>query len=115
VQFVASRRKQCDLWTTQFPEDHPDAMVLHLRCGLNPRVFRLDPSPSVHWFDVDVPKVIELRQRLCPEGAGYVMIGSSVNVPEDHPGWIAAEAVRIYLSEDIMNQLIKPPVQVPRT
>jgi hypothetical protein len=32
---------------------HPQATVLHLGCGLDSRVFRVDPPPSVRWYDVD--------------------------------------------------------------
>ena len=47
------RAKQLDDWCTDFLQRHPDAVVLHLGCGLDGRVFRLDPPPSVLWFDVD--------------------------------------------------------------
>jgi O-methyltransferase involved in polyketide biosynthesis len=30
--------------------------VLHLACGLDTRVHRLDPPSSVRWFDVDYPR-----------------------------------------------------------
>ena len=42
--------------------DHPDATVLHVGCGMDSRVFRVDPPATVQWFDVDYPDVIELRR-----------------------------------------------------
>jgi hypothetical protein len=30
---------------------NPVATVLHLGCGLDSRVFRIDPPPTVRWFD----------------------------------------------------------------
>ena len=113
VLSIAMRAKQFDIWTTQFLADHPNATVLHLGCGLDSRVFRIKPSASVRWFDVDFPEVIELRRRLYPDRAGYSMIGSSLadlqwldNMPGDHPAWIVAEGVTMYLSEDVMNPLL---------
>lgn len=110
---IAMRAKQFDIWTTEFLADHPGATVLHLGCGLDSRVFRIDPPASVRWFDVDYPEVIELRRRLYPERAGYEMIGSSLTdlqwldaIPGDHPAWILAEGVTMYLSADIMNPLL---------
>src|SRR4029453_11127268 len=75
---IAIRAKQFDIWTTEFLADHPGATVLHLGCGLDSRVWRIDPPASVRWFDVDYPEVIELRRRLYPERAGYTTIGSSL-------------------------------------
>lgn len=113
VLSIAMRAKQFDIWTTQFLADHPDATVLHLGCGLDSRVFRINLPTSAHWFDIDFPEVIELRQRLYPEKVGYSMIGSSLadlqwldNIPRDHPAWIVAEGVTMYLSKDIMNPLL---------
>jgi len=52
--------------------------MLHLGCGLDSRVYRIDPPASVRWFDVDYPEVIALRRHLYPERAGYRVIGSSL-------------------------------------
>ncbi len=110
---VASRAKQLDLWTARFLANHPDATVLHLGCGLDSRVYRVAPPSSVRWFDVDYPEVIESRQRLYPERAGYRMIGSSLadlvwldDVAGDRPAMIVAEGVTMYLTEDVMRVLL---------
>lgn len=110
---IAMRARQFDLWTAEFLGGHPDAVVLHLGCGLDSRVFRLDPPPAVSWFDVDFPDVIELRRRLYPQRAGYQTIGSSLAdlgwlaaIPNDRSAWILAEGVTMYLSTDVMNTLL---------
>ena len=84
------RARQFDLWTVDYLAGHPDAVVLHLGCGLDSRVYRLDPPPAVSWFDVDFPDVIELRRRLYPERAGYQTIGSSLA----DLGWVADDPQR---------------------
>ena len=68
---IALRAKQLDDWTVEFLAEHQKATVLHLACGLDTRVQRLDPPPSVRWLDVDYPEVIELRRRLLPEPSGH--------------------------------------------
>lgn len=110
---IAMRAQQFDLWTSAYLVDHPDAIVVHLGCGLDSRVFRINPPPSVRWVDVDFPEVIELRRRLYPERAGYEMIGSSLadlrwvdQLPTDRPVWILAEGVSMYLSPEIMHPLL---------
>ena len=52
---VALRAKQLDDWCADYLRQHPDAVVLHLGCGLDSRAFRLDLPPSVRWFDLDQP------------------------------------------------------------
>lgn len=110
---LAYRAKQLDLWTEEFLAQHPAAMVVHLGCGLDSRVYRVDPPPSVRWFDVDYPDVIELRQKLFPARPGYAMIGSPVanpalldNVPGDRPVWVVAEGLTYYLSPSDMKTLL---------
>ncbi|RPJ49677.1 MAG: class I SAM-dependent methyltransferase [Chloroflexi bacterium] len=110
---IASRAKQFDLFTTEYLSAHPDATVLHLGCGLDSRVFRVDPPAGVNWFDVDYPDVIELRRRLFPERSGYTMIGSALEelgwldgTPSDSPALVVAEGVMMYLKEEIIKNLL---------
>ena len=49
-----------DKWARQFLALHDRAVVLHVGCGLDDLVFRLDPGPDVEWYDVDYPEVIAL-------------------------------------------------------
>jgi O-methyltransferase involved in polyketide biosynthesis len=109
------RAKQLDVWTEGFLADHPGATVLHLACGLDSRVFRVNPSSNVRWLDVDYPEVIALRERLYPKLDGdYQMIGSSVNemdwlehIPADRPTLILAEGLTMYLSEQQVRELFE--------
>ncbi|WP_438031220.1 class I SAM-dependent methyltransferase [Sorangium sp. So ce233] len=110
---LAMRAKQLDLWTKAFLADNPGATVLHLGCGLDTRVFRVDPPASVRWFDLDYPEVIELRRRLYPDRDGYRMIGSSVadlrwlaEIPADRPAMIIAEGLLPYLAEHDARALV---------
>jgi O-methyltransferase involved in polyketide biosynthesis len=112
VTSVALRARQFDTWTAAFVAQHPEAVVLDLGCGLDSRVYRIDPPPTVSWFDVDYPDVIDLRQRLYPRRAGYAMIGSSVldsrwieEVPANRPALIVAEGLSMYLPEREGTQL----------
>jgi O-methyltransferase involved in polyketide biosynthesis len=111
---IALRARRLDLWTAEFIAEHPDATVLHLGCGLDSRVLRVNPPASVHWFDLDHPEVIELRRRLYPQRDGYHTIGSSVTdpswlneIPADRPAMIVAEGLTMYLSECDIRQLIE--------
>src|SRR5688500_7339584 len=44
---VTTRSAHFDNWARQFLAINPDAVVLHLGCGLDARCLRLDPGPGV--------------------------------------------------------------------
>ncbi|MGI5287376.1 class I SAM-dependent methyltransferase [Nonomuraea polychroma] len=115
---VALRARFIDRWAAEFLAAHPDATVLHLGCGLDTRFHRLAPPPTVRWYDVDYPDVVELRGRLLPERPGYTMIGSSVTeltwldqVPADRPVLVVAEGLLYYLDPDEAPALLRAIVE----
>jgi O-methyltransferase involved in polyketide biosynthesis len=114
VTIIATRGATFDLLTRRFLAEHPDAAVLHLGCGMDSRVFRINPPASVEWYDVDYPDVIELRRQLFPaREASYHLIGAPLTdlgwldqVPRDRPGLLVAEGVLHYLSETDVKALL---------
>lgn len=111
---VTMRAKLFDDWCTDFLGRHPDAVVLHLGCGMDTRAFRLRPPQTVQWFDVDQPVVIALRRKLYDDRPGYRMIGSSVTdkewlieVPTDRPTLVVAEGLLMYLTEPDVRALLQ--------
>ncbi|MBT2323290.1 class I SAM-dependent methyltransferase [Variovorax paradoxus] len=110
---IAMRAHILDGWTREFIAKYPRSTVLHLGCGLDSRVFRIDPPPSVRWIDVDFPEVVALRRRLYPERESYSLIGASVTepgwlaaVPSYRPAMVIAEGLFMYLAEDAVPQLL---------
>ncbi len=110
---IAIRAKQFDLWAQAWIVDHPESTVVHLGCGLDSRVFRVDAPPAVRWFDVDYPDVIDLRRQLYPERPGYRMLATSLlepgwleAVPRDQPALVVAEGVLMYLPAAGAEQLL---------
>lgn len=100
------RARHIDGWTRAFLATNPISTVLHLGCGLDSRVYRIDPGPQVRWVDVDLPDVIALRQQLYPARQGYQQIGASVTdrawleaIAGDTPVLVVAEGLMMYLSE----------------
>jgi methyltransferase (TIGR00027 family) len=111
---VALRARKLDDWAADFLRRHPNAVVLHLGCGMDTRALRLDPPAGVDWFDVDQPGVIDLRRELFDESAGYHMIGSSVTdddwldrVPTGRPVLVIAEGLLMYLTERQVWELLQ--------
>jgi O-methyltransferase involved in polyketide biosynthesis len=114
---IATRAATFDMLASRYLADHPAATVLHLGCGMDSRVFRIDPPASVEWFDVDYPDVSELRRQLFPERDAYHLIGASLDdlrwldeVPSDRPGLLIAEGVLHYLPETEVKALLNAVV-----
>lgn len=107
------RAKAHDDWARSFLADHPDAVVLHLGCGLDARVYRIDPPATVDWYDLDYPSVIGLRRRFLPPREHYTLIGSSVTdltwlerIPRGRPVLLIAEGLVPYLTETDVRRLL---------
>lgn len=111
---VVLRAKPIDDWTAEHLREHPDAIVLHLGCGMDTRFQRLAPPSSVHWYDVDYPEVVELREKLYDRAPNQTHIGSSVTdfgwldqVPSDRPALIVAEGLTMYLKPETGTELVR--------
>lgn len=107
------RAKAHDDWARSFLADHPDAVVLHLGCGLDARVYRIDPPATVDWYDLDYPSVIGLRRRFLPPREHYTLIGSSVTdltwlerIPRGRHVLLIAEGLVPYLTETDVRRLL---------
>jgi O-methyltransferase involved in polyketide biosynthesis len=106
VVLVCQRAKKLDAVTRNFLSKHPGGLVLHLGCGLEGRFWRVD-NGQVEWYDLDMPPVIELRQRFFPPSERYHLVASSVTDTEwieeigasGHPVLIVAEGLLMYLGE----------------
>jgi O-methyltransferase involved in polyketide biosynthesis len=107
--------REFDRYSRDFLRRYPDAIVVHIGCGLDTRFERVD-NGRVEWYDLDVPEVIKLRRKLVGGEAGrYHLLGCSV-LEEDwletvkahapRPILFLAEAVFIYFTEAQVKWLV---------
>ncbi|MBF6327694.1 class I SAM-dependent methyltransferase [Nocardia transvalensis] len=103
---VTMRTVHFDKWAREFLARHDHATVLHIGCGLDSRVFRLDPGPGIEWYDVDYPEVIELHEQLYPSREHHHRVATSVTdpawlraIPAERPVLLIAEGLTMYLTE----------------
>jgi O-methyltransferase involved in polyketide biosynthesis len=104
---VTTRSAHFDNWVRQFLAVTPEAVVLHLGCGLDARFFRLDPGPGVEWYDVDYPDVADLRRQLYPPRDHYHVLAASVTdpgwfaeLPSGRPTLMIGEGLTMYLTKE---------------
>ncbi len=111
---VTTRSAHFDRWVRQFLKMHPEAIVLHLGCGLDSRYHRIDPGPGVDWYDVDYPAVADLRRALLPARERCHVLAASLtdpswlaDVPADRPTLMVGEGLTMYLTEDDGTALLR--------
>jgi O-methyltransferase involved in polyketide biosynthesis len=93
--------REMDRYARDFLSRHPEAVVVHIGCGLDSRFERVDNS-RVEWYDLDLPDVIGLRRKFIgDEGERYHLLGCSVL--ED--AWL--EAVKVHYARPV--GLLRPP------
>ena len=79
--YIGMRSAVFDRWLQKKIDSHPDAMILHIGCGMDSRSLRIGKKQSV-WFDIDFPDVIEQRKLHYKESESYRMLGADVRQPQ---------------------------------
>lgn len=104
---VALRARKLDQVADAFIRRRPDAVGIDVGAGLDTRVFRLDPPPTVDWYDVDFPAVSEVRQEVLDQRAGAHSVAADVRdsgwldaIPAGRPAVIVADGMMAFLSQD---------------
>jgi len=70
--------REMDRYARDFLSRHPEAVVVHIGCGLDSRFERVD-NGQVEWYGLDLQEVIELRRKFIgDEKARYHLVGCSV-------------------------------------
>lgn len=100
------RTAMFDEWVKDFLRDYPAGTVVEIGAGLSTRFERLD-NGSVHWFDLDLPDVIELRRKFFKESERRATLAASIldsgwmDAVRRSPGpyCFVAEGVFIYFTE----------------
>ena len=78
---MAMRARVFDDWTDEMLVQHPQAIVLHIGCGLDSRCRRIK-QPYTQWLDCDFPDVIETRKSYYSETEHYKMMTLNAAEPE---------------------------------
>ncbi len=107
--------REMDRYARDFLTRHPEAVVVHIGCGLDSRFERVD-NGQVEWYDLDLPDVIGLRRKFIgDEGERYHLLGGSVledawleavKVHSQRPFLFLAETVFIYFGEAQVKSLV---------
>mgnify|MGYP001371617320 CR=1 FL=1 len=110
--YMSLRAAIIDDYTKNYLKENPDAIVVHLGCGLDSRIARIKENYYM-WYDLDFPDVIQVRKQFYQESENYRMISSSVTDLEwlnqiennDSHALIIAEGLTMYLTEEEIKEL----------
>ena len=104
-----------------FLDHHPEAHVLSLGSGLSTQFERLD-NGRLHWVDVDLPEVADLRRALFPPHARRRLVIASVTEAGwtsmlgylRGPAFVVAEGLLMYLERAQVLQLARDLAELQR-
>ena len=101
---VIARTIVLDALTQTYLEKQPGAVVVNIACGLDTRCCRV--SGYSHWYNLDLPETIAVRERLMPESGNVSQIAmsamddwGSLIAEAGAPALVIIEGLTMYLSQ----------------
>ena len=108
--FMAMRSAVIDEFVNTQINNYPNAAVLHLGCGLDSRVLRINNKPE-QFYDIDFEEVIHIRKQYFTQSQNCHMIASDVrNMAylkdlSSECAIIVMEGISMYLKKEEIKQM----------
>lgn len=107
---VIARTIVLDRLVRAFLKAHPGAVIVNIACGLDTRCYRVEEFS--HWYNLDLPETIAVREKLLPENGDISQIamsamkdwGGEINKTEA-PVLIIIEGLTMYLTQEDVQQI----------
>lgn len=110
--YMSVRALIIDELCNKYIEEHPNATIIHLGCGLDSRCLRVNQNFDT-WYDIDYENVIDIRKKFYDEDSKHKMIGSSVvdykwleEIKINDNIMVVAEGLTMYLREEEIKELV---------
>ena len=110
--YMGIRAAVFDQWVKEQMQAQEDALVIHIGCGLDSRLQRVDASDR-NWYDVDFPEVIQERKQYFSESEHYHMVAGDAkdtawleSIPESKSAIVVMEGLSMYLALPELQQLM---------
>ena len=107
---VIARTIVLDRMTKEWLASHPGAVVVNIACGLDTRCYRM--SGYAHWYNLDLPETMAVREKLLPESGTISQIAMSAmedwgsKISEQNvPVLIVIEGLTMYLNAKDVQQI----------
>ena len=109
--YMGTRSAVFDEWLSQQMVNAPNAVVIHIGCGMDSRCIRVGTEKH-KWYDVDFSEVIGERKRYYTESGNYKMIAGDARdcdwltaIKEKETAIVVMEGVSMYLTAYEMQKL----------
>ncbi len=109
--YMGVRSAVFDEWLKKQMSETPDAVIIHIGCGMDSRIIRVGAEKH-KWYDVDFPEVIEERKRYYCETDNYKMIAGDArestwltDIKENKTAIVVMEGISMYLTATEMRNL----------
>ena len=104
--YMGIRSAVFDRWLKEKMNASENATILHLGCGMDSRIARVQNAAHT-WYDIDFPEVIDERRKYYTEGNGYHMIYGDARedswlakIPENAEAIVVMEGISMYLKNN---------------
>lgn len=100
---VIARTIVLDRFVSGWLAENPGAVVVNIACGLDTRCYRM--AGYLHWYNLDLPETIAVREKLLPENGKISQIAMSAMddwggmIRESGDALVIIEGLTMYLSE----------------
>lgn len=110
---VVARTIVLDRMVKKFIQEHPNATVINIACGMDTRFYRVD-NGRIHWYNLDLPVTIDVRKRYMDESGRVRLIGASAMDAAwtaevetgSEPVLAVAEGLTMYLEKEDVKQIL---------
>lgn len=110
---MAMRARVFDDWTRQMLNQHTNATVIHIGCGLDSRCLRVD-ALETNWIDCDFHDVIAIRKKYYTETQHYFMKSLDAtdqdalySLPDASCVIVVLEGISMYLSNQQLANMLR--------
>lgn len=108
---VIARTLVLDRMVKQYLRKSSGAVIVSLACGLDTRCYRMQGYS--HWYNLDLPEVMALREKLLPEESDITQIAASAMdarwasgvAADGRPVLVILEGLTMYLSKADVKQI----------
>lgn len=110
---VVARTIVLDRMVSDFVNNHPNATIVNIACGMDTRFDRVD-NGRIRWYNLDLPVTMNIRQKYMKENERVTLIaGSAMDsswTEQIDPGegdvLVIVEGLSMYLQEKDMKQIL---------
>ncbi|WP_419574019.1 class I SAM-dependent methyltransferase [Ruminococcus sp.] len=107
---VVARTIVLDKLANKYLAKNKGAVVVNIACGLDTRCYRMNGYS--HWYNLDLPETIAVREKLLPESGEISQIAMSAMddwsgeiTEHDAPAIVIIEGLTMYLSEKDVKEI----------